>query len=208
MLTAIGISVCVGVVAAVWVVGAMYNAMRAANGGADGPSRRARSRAGVTAGESGMLGIAVALGSLIIIGRGYFADLAVTALWVRILGLAVMVASTLFTLWARFTLGTMWSIAPKVTGDQHLRTRGPYAVTRHPIYTGMLGMLLGATLLSGIGHWIVLFPLAVLVFEVKIQMEERLMVATFTAEYPRYRHRVPQLVPGLNTWRHRGSVPS
>jgi protein-S-isoprenylcysteine O-methyltransferase Ste14 len=31
-------------------------------------------------------------------------------------------------------------------------------VTRHPIYTGVLGMLLGATLLIGIGQWIVLFP--------------------------------------------------
>ena len=34
--------------------------------------------------------------------------------------------------------------------------------------------------------------------EVKIRMEERLMVATFPDEYPRYRRRVPQLVPGLN----------
>lgn len=36
------------------------------------------------------------------------------------------------------------------------------------------------------------------VFEVKIRMEERLMLATFPDEYPRYRRRVPQLVPGLN----------
>jgi hypothetical protein len=31
-------------------------------------------------------------------------------------------------------------------------------VTRHPIYTGLLGMLIGATLLVGAGQWIVLFP--------------------------------------------------
>jgi protein-S-isoprenylcysteine O-methyltransferase Ste14 len=54
-----------------------------------------------------------------------------------------------FTLWARFSLGTMWSVAPKVKGDHQLRTHGPYAVTRHPIYTGLLGMMLGATLLAG-----------------------------------------------------------
>jgi protein-S-isoprenylcysteine O-methyltransferase Ste14 len=58
-------------------------------------------------------------------------------------------------------------------------------------------MLIGATLLSGIGQWIVLFPVALIVFEVKIRMEERLMVATFPDDYPRYRRRVPQLVPGL-----------
>lgn len=76
---------------------------------------------------------------------------AVAALWVRVLGLAVLVASTVLTLWARFSLGTMWSVAPRVQGDQRLRTHGPYAVPRHPIYTGVLGMLVGATLVSGIG---------------------------------------------------------
>jgi hypothetical protein len=45
-------------------------------------------------------------------------------------------------------------------------------------------MLLGATLLSGIGQWIVLFPAALIVFEVKIRMEERLMVATFPKVSP------------------------
>jgi len=145
---------------------------------------------------------------LAIVGRSHFDGLAVGALWVRVLGLVVLVTSTVLTLWARFSLGTMWSVAPKVQGDQQLRTRGPYAVTRHPICTGMLGMLLGATLLSGIGQWIVLFPVALLVFEVKIRMEERLMVATFPDEYPRYRHRVPQIIPGLYALRQRHSASS
>ena len=105
-------------------------------------------------------------------------------LWVRVLGLAVLAASTVFTLWARFSLGTSWSVAPKVHGDHQLRIHGPYAVTRHPIYTGVLGMLLGATLLSGIGQWIVLFPVGLILFEVKIRMEEHLMLAAFPADYP------------------------
>jgi protein-S-isoprenylcysteine O-methyltransferase Ste14 len=134
--------------------------------------------------------------------------LAVEAVWVRVLGLAVLVASTVFTLWARFSLGTSWSMAPKVTGDHQLRTRGPYAVTRHPIYTGLLGMLLGATLLSGIGQWVVLFPACLIVLEVKIRMEERLMVVTFPEEYLRYRRRVPQLIPGIYLLRQRHSASS
>jgi protein-S-isoprenylcysteine O-methyltransferase Ste14 len=108
----------------------------------------------------------------------------------------------------RFSLGTMWSVAPKVKDDHQLRTHGPYAVTRHPIYTGLLGMMLGATLLSGIGQWIVLFPVSLIVFEVKIRMEERLMVVTFPDEYPRYRRRVPQLVPGLYALRQRHPASS
>jgi protein-S-isoprenylcysteine O-methyltransferase Ste14 len=199
LLEAVGIAVCVGVVVVVWVAGALYNAAR-------NPRERPRSQPGLTAGDGGLIGVAVVCLGLAIAGRGHFDGLAVGALWVRILGLAVLVASTVFTLWARFSLGTMWSMAPMVQGDHQLRTHGPYAVTRHPIYTGVLGMLLGATLLTGIGQWIVLFPAGLILFELKIRMEERLMVATFSDEYPRYRRRVPQLVPGLYVLRQRHSA--
>ena len=208
MLAAVGIAVCVGVVVLVWVAGALYNAAHTLHSAPHAPRQRPRSQPGLTAGDGGLIGLAVVCAGLATVGRSHFDDLAVGALWVRVLGLAVLVASTVLTLWARFSLGTMWSMAPKVKGDHQLRTRGPYAVTRHPIYTGVLGMLLGATLLSGIGQWIVLFPVGLIVFEVKIRMEERLMVATFPEEYPQYRRRVPQLVPGLYVLRQRHSASS
>jgi protein-S-isoprenylcysteine O-methyltransferase Ste14 len=203
-----GIAACVGAVVVVWVAGALYNALHARRDASHAPRERARSQPGLTAGDGGLIGVAVVCTGLAIAGRRYFDDLAVGAFWVRVLGLAVLIASTVFTLWARFSLGTMWSQAPKVKDDHQLRTRGPYAVTRHPIYTGLLGMMLGATLLSGIGQWIVLFPAGLIVFEVKIRMEERLMVVTFPDEYLRYRRRVPQLVPGLYTLHRRHSASS
>jgi protein-S-isoprenylcysteine O-methyltransferase Ste14 len=208
VLAGVGIAVCVGAVVVVWVAGALYNALHTLHNASHSPRERTRSQPGLTAGDGGLIGVAVVCAALAIVGRRYFDDLAAGALWVRVLGLAVLLASTVFTLWARFSLGTSWSMAPKVTGDHQLRTHGPYAVTRHPIYTGLLGMLLGATLLSGIGQWIVLFPAGLIVFEVKIRMEERLMVATFPDEYPRYRRRVPQLVPGLYALRQRHSASS
>ena len=208
MLAEAGIAVCVGVVVVVWVAGALYNALHTLRNASHAPRERTRSQPGLTASDTGLIGVAVVCAGLAIIGRSHFDGLAVGAFWVRVLGLAVLIASTVFTLWARFSLGTMWSQAPKVKDDHQLRTRGPYAVTRHPIYTGLLGMLLGATLLSGIGQWIVLFPAALIVFEVKIRMEERLMLATFPDEYARYRRRVPQLVPGRYALRQRHSASS
>ena len=208
MLAAVGIAVCVGVVVVVWVAGALYNAFRSLHNPSDSPGKRPRNQPGLAAGDAGLIGVAVVCAGLAVLSRSQFDSLAVGALWVRVLGLAVLIASTVLTLWARFSLGTMWSVAPKVQGDQRLRTHGPYAVTRHPIYTGLLGMLLGATLLSGIGQWIVLFPVGLILFEVKIRMEERLMVATFPDEYPAYRRRVPQLVPGLYALRQRHSASS
>ncbi len=194
MLAAVGIAVCVGAVVVVWVAGALYNALHTPRNASHASRELTRSQPGSAA----LIVVAAACAGLVIgLGRSHFDGLAVGALWVRILGLAVLVASTMFTLWARFSLGTMWSLAPKVKDDHRLRTHGPYAVTRHPIYTGVLGMILGATLLSGISQWIVLFPVALVLFEVKIRMEEHLMLATFPDGYPQYRRQVPQLVPGL-----------
>ena len=58
-------------------------------------------------------------------------------------------------------------------------------------------MMLGSLLLAGAGRWIVAFPVYLAVLEFKIRIEERLMLAEFPDDYPRYRRRVPQLVPGL-----------
>jgi protein-S-isoprenylcysteine O-methyltransferase Ste14 len=118
--------------------------------------------------------------------------------WFAIPGLVLLLASTAFTIWARLSLGTMWSIAPNVLQDHHeLRTDGPYAITRHPIYTGLLGMLLGTALLNGLGFWIGLPIVGVAVFAARVHIEEGLMSQTFPQDYERYRRRVPRLIPGL-----------
>jgi protein-S-isoprenylcysteine O-methyltransferase Ste14 len=123
--------------------------------------------------------------------------LEVHTLWIRLLGLAILLAATALTLWARLALGAMWSAAPTVKQEHTLRTSGPYAITRHPIYTGLLGMILGSGLLAGSGRWILYFPVYLVLLEFKIHTEERLMLAEFPDDYPRYRQRVPQLIPGL-----------
>src|SRR4029078_1048751 len=89
---------------------------------------------------------------VLILGRGVVHDLVVDAPWVRFLGLAVLIASNAFALWERSSLGTSWSVAPEVGGDRRLRTRGPYAVTRHPIYTGLMGMVLRNAPLARLRH--------------------------------------------------------
>jgi protein-S-isoprenylcysteine O-methyltransferase Ste14 len=118
--------------------------------------------------------------------------------WLEGPGLVLLVASTVFTLWARFSLGAMWSLSPNVLRNEHqLRTSGPYGVTRHPIYTGLLGMLLGTALLNGVGVLISLPVVGIAAFATRVSIEERLMVQAFPDDYRRYRERVPQLIPGL-----------
>ena len=178
---------CWGTVVIVWLAGALYNARYAPKA-----PIRAESRP-VTLAAATFLACSIVL----FFGRGFAQSLVVDAAWLRFLGLAVLIASTAFALWARFSLGTSWSLAPEVGGDRRLRTGGPYAVTRHPIYTGLLGMLLGSALLGGLGQGILVVVVGLIVFSIKIHAEERLLLANFPDEYPAYRHRVPQLVPGL-----------
>src|SRR5262249_31175774 len=106
--------------------------------------------------------------------------------------------STGFTLWARVSLGRMWSATPNMLRTDHeLRTDGPYAITRHPIYTGLMGMLLGTVLLSGLGGSLALLVVGAGGLVTRIPIEERLMSKTFPNEYARYRERVPRLIPRL-----------
>ena len=117
--------------------------------------------------------------------------------WLQIVGAACLIIFTGFTLWARWSLGTMWSSSPEIKVDHQLRTDGPYRITRHPIYTGLIGMLLGTLLISEVGAWILYFPIAVVALIIKVSSEERLLKETFGEQYVQYQQRVPQLVPGL-----------
>ena len=186
LLALVSLAVCWGAFGLTWLVGAIYNESRA-------PAERTRTGLGTWG--TGWIIVAVAWTA---VPRTAWNSLALhLPAWARILGLAILLAATALTLWARFTLGTMWSAAPAVKQQHKLRTTGPYAITRHPIYTGILGMMLGSLLLAAGGRWILPFPVFFVLTEIKIPFEEKLMLAEFPDDYPRYRQRVPKLVPGL-----------
>ena len=138
----------------------------------------------------------VAVAAIVLVGPSIVASFTVEAPWVRMVGAVLLVGSTLFAIWARLALGSSWSVGPRAAPDRGLRTAGPYAITRHPIYTGLLGMLLGSALLGGLGYWIVLVAAGSVVAGLKIRSEERLLLATFPDEYAGLSRRVPMLIPG------------
>ncbi|HLZ62370.1 MAG TPA: hypothetical protein VKR06_35950 [Ktedonosporobacter sp.] len=66
---------------------------------------------------------------------------------------------------------------------------------RTPIYTGLLGMLVGSLLIARGGEWVVGVAAALILLEVKIVLEERLLLATFGEQYVQFKRQVPQLIP-------------
>jgi len=96
------------------------------------------------------------------------------------------------------TLGREWSLTARLVEGHQLATNGPYAYVRHPIYTGMLGMLLATGL--AVSHWIGIVA-ALFVFFIgtiiRVRSEERLLSGAFGPQFDEYSQRVPAIVPGL-----------
>ena len=116
---------------------------------------------------------------------------------IALTGLAVTVAGCSFAIWARVTLGGNWSGRPTVKLGHELVTRGPYALARHPIYTGILAAGAGAALANGEWHSVLGVIVLLVAFLVKMGQEEQLMMQTFPVAYPAYRERVKALIPGV-----------
>ncbi len=121
---------------------------------------------------------------------------------VQYAGVLVVVLSTAFTIWARLTLGTMWSLLAIGKMGHQLRTTGPYAITRHPIYTGIIGMLIGTAIAVGGGLSCLALVTVVLAFLIKARSEEELLLRIFEDEYRAYQREVAAIIPFL-TFRSR-----
>lgn len=129
--------------------------------------------------------------------RGLVSD---QRLWPRsiaitVIGEVLAVGGAMFAIWARTTLGANWSASVTYKQGHELIVRGPYRVVRHPIYTGLLLLLIGTTLIIGTPGWVAALAGGFLVMVGKLRMEERLMVQHFPEEYSEYRGRVRGLIP-------------
>jgi protein-S-isoprenylcysteine O-methyltransferase Ste14 len=116
----------------------------------------------------------------------------------------IMVAAGLaFMVWARRHLGTNWSGRVAIKQDHELIRTGPYALVRHPIYSGLLLSLLGTAI--GFGQWrhALAFVFFVAAVWRKSWLEERYIAEMFADDYAHYRARVPALVPSVF---HHGSA--
>ena len=99
--------------------------------------------------------------------------------------LALTLAGLLFPVWAREHLGSNWSRFVTIKQGHEQVTTGPYAVVRHPIYTGILAGFLGtASALSQV-RGVIVCVLVFLVLRAKLRLEEEWMRSQFGETYVR-----------------------
>ena len=110
-------------------------------------------------------------------------------------GISVLVAGAAVAIWARTILGSNWSGMVTVKHDHELVRRGPYALVRHPIYTGLLLCFLGTAVAHGEVRGLVALAIAFIGWSYKAGIEERFMEEQFGDEYARYKKGTKKLIP-------------
>ena len=118
--------------------------------------------------------------------------------WSAAVALAVMWTGLAVRFWAVAVLGPAFRTTVEVDVGQAVVDRGPYRFIRHPSYTGMLIIALGAGL--SFGNWpslavLVLLPLAATLR--RIAVEEAALAAVLGHPYLAYQERTKRLVPGV-----------
>lgn len=101
-----------------------------------------------------------------------------------------------FTWWARIHLGQLWSATVTRKPSHHVVDTGPYAIVRHPIYTGIIVAALGTALVRGYLSNFVGVALIALGFYLKGRLEEGFLRTELGVEsYDAYARRIPMLIP-------------
>ncbi len=116
--------------------------------------------------------------------------------WLQVLGFGLVAGGLIVLAASARSLGSALTATPEPRANARLQTDGLYAHVRHPIYSGVLLVVVG--LVARSGSWIVL---AVGVatcgfFTVKAAWEERRLAVRY-ADYRDYAARTGRFVPRL-----------
>jgi protein-S-isoprenylcysteine O-methyltransferase Ste14 len=126
---------------------------------------------------------------------GYFFNIRLAPHALAWAGAALTAVGLAFAIWARVVLGGNWSGQVTVKEGHELIRTGPYALSRHPIYTGLVLALLGTGLAVGEMRGLIALVLATGSFIYKLGIEERAMRRTFGGAYDDYAREVKALIP-------------
>jgi protein-S-isoprenylcysteine O-methyltransferase Ste14 len=111
-------------------------------------------------------------------------------------GMTMFLAGFAMRRWSEMTLGRYFTFTVMTSADQPVITSGPYRFVRHPGYTGVLLIVIGAGLVNG--NWLgtvgwtllVLLPLLY-----RIHVEENALLIALGDRYGAYAARHKRLLP-------------
>ena len=122
--------------------------------------------------------------------------------WLRWLGVIGAASSVILVAWTHRTLGKQYSAELAIQKDHVLVTTGPYARTRHPMYTAFI--MLSFSIAIIISNLLVLFfaIFVILPFPWIAREEEQMLLETFGEEYRDYMRRTGRFFPLIQRTLH------
>jgi protein-S-isoprenylcysteine O-methyltransferase Ste14 len=109
-------------------------------------------------------------------------------------GVALCVFGFGLAISARWHLGRNWGMPMSRKEQPELVTSGPYAVIRHPIYTGLILAMLGSAFGVNVSWALMLVPVCAY-FIYSARREETVMLQLFPEQYAAYMARTGMLAP-------------
>ena len=156
-----------------------------------------RSRSDTVGLASALFGLAILPGFYVLTGIPGAADRP-ASVWAVALGTIVFCLALWVFRRSHKELGRNWSITLEIRDRHELVCGGPYALVRHPMYTSFMLMGLGQAFL--LPNWVAgisgLVGFAVL-FLLRVDKEERMMLENFGSQYRAYMERTKRIVPYL-----------
>lgn len=113
--------------------------------------------------------------------------LRLVALAINLIGLLVLIVGVV-------GLGRSLTPSPMPMKDGDLQTGGVYALVRHPIYAGVMALVIGVALGSGSLLRAAIVAMMLVFFNIKARWEEARLVEKYP-EYPAYTTTVPRFIP-------------
>ncbi|THK39579.1 isoprenylcysteine carboxylmethyltransferase family protein [Ensifer sp. MPMI2T] len=144
-----------------------------------------------------LVGLAIVPGFYVATGKPEAADYPAHA-WAVVVGALTFAMAMWVFRRTHKELGRNWSISLEIRDKHELICRGPYALVRHPMYTSFLLMGVGQAFL--LSNWVAglagLVGFAVLFF-LRVDKEERMMLEIFGSQYRDYMDRTKRIIPYL-----------
>lgn len=138
---------------------------------------------------------ALLIGALIVVPNG---DLYALPDWARVIVDIAFWLGVALALLAGLALGRSLTATPLPRAQATLRTSGPYRFVRHPIYTGVVVIVVAMAIRSEHLAGIALGAATIAFFHVKAGWEERQLTARFDG-YAAYAARTPRFLPSLSS---------
>jgi protein-S-isoprenylcysteine O-methyltransferase Ste14 len=115
--------------------------------------------------------------------------------WMRWLGVGLGVVSIPLMIWVHDTLREFWSTTLQIQDRHELITEGPYHWVRHPMYTTLLMLFVGLSLISAVWPFLILAIVMGPFFNRVASREETMLIEKFEEEYRSYMQQTGRFFP-------------